>query len=254
MNKSEKYGLIGSATLTVLLLLLLFFIVMPGLKTPEDEGVMISFGETLDGGGVTQKPTPKVTEPTPQKPSEPKTVTAPKPTKNDYVTQKDNSVALNEQKKKEKEERDALEKQRLEEARVASEKRRREQEAIDNANTMDGLFGSGGSKGSGNTSGNATQGNPVGLGNSGGHSWSLTGRSLSGRLVEPSYENDVEGKITVSIVVDTNGNVTRASIGTPTNISDPTTRNAALAAARSTKFTAGSGSASGSITYNFKLR
>jgi TonB family protein len=116
------------------------------------------------------------------------------------------------------------------------------------------MFGNGGTTGSGNTTGNTPQGNPAGSGNSGGNSWSLSGRSLSGRLVAPSYDNDVEGKITVTIRVDANGKVISANIGSPTNISDATTRNAAQTAALNTKFTAGNGNTSGSITYNFKLR
>ncbi len=246
MKKSEIYGLIGSAISTALLILLLFLIVLPGLKTPEDEGIMVSFGETFDGGGVTQTPTPKAAEPSSPPP------TTPKPQKQDLMTQDDNSFAINEQKKKDKQAKEALEKQKKEEARIAAEKNRKEQDAINKAN-MDGLFGSGGSTGSGNTSGNTNQGNPAGKGSSGGNSWSLNGRSLSGRLVSPRYDNDVEGKITVNIRVDSDGNVISTSIGSPTNISDQGMRNAAMSAAKSTKFTSGSGDASGSITYNFKL-
>jgi len=253
VKKSEKYGMIGSVILTLLLFLLLFLIVMPGLKTPEDEGIMISFGETFDGGGASPIPKPKVTPVEQPKETQPKPTT-PKVVKNDYVTQKDNSVAIEEQKKKDKKEKEALEKQKLEEQRKAAEKKRKEQEAIDKTKSMDGLFGNGGSTGSGNTTGNTAQGNPAGAGTSGGNSWSLSGRSLTGRLVAPSYDKDLEGRITVTIRVDANGNVISASIGSPTNISDPTTRNAAITAARNTKFTAGNGNASGSITYNFKLR
>lgn len=240
--------MVGSAIITGLLLLLLFLLVMPGVKMPEDEGIMVSFGDAVDGVGMVETPTAPSTEvATPP-------AATPKPNKQDYMTQDDNSLAIAEQKKKEKQEREALEKQRLEEARVASEKKRKEQEAIDKANSMNGLFGNGGSTGSGTTSGNTTQGNPAGSGSSGGNSWSLSGRSLSGRLVSPSYDNDVEGKVTVSIRVDATGKVTSASISSPTTISDQATRNAAIAAARSTRFTSGSGIATGTITYNFNLR
>ncbi len=240
--------MVGSAILTGLLLLLLFLLVMPGIKMPEDEGIMVSFGDAVEGTGMVETPTAPPTEvATPP-------AATPKPNKQDYMTQDDNSLAIAEQKKKEKQEREALEKQRLEEARVASEKKRKEQEAIDKANSMNGLFGNGGSTGSGTTSGNTTQGNPAGSGSSGGNSWSLSGRSLSGRLVSPSYDNDVEGKVTVSIRVDASGKVTSASISSPTTISDQAPRNAAIAAARSTRFTSGSGIATGTITYNFNLR
>lgn len=255
MSNSEKYGLIGSVISTALLILLLFLIVMPGLKTPEDEGIMISFGNADDGAGVTQTPaaTPQPEPPAPK----PSTPAAPKVTpKDDLMTQKDPSVlAIEEQKKKERLEREAIERQRREEEQRIAEQKRKEQEAIDKANSsMSGLFGSGGTTGSGNTSGNTTQGNPAGKGTSGGNSWSLSGRSLSGTLAKPSYNEDVEGVITVQIRVDASGNVISATIGTPTTISIATLRSAALSAARSTKFSSGTGIATGTITYNFRLR
>jgi TonB family protein len=73
-------------------------------------------------------------------------------------------------------------------------------------------------------------------------------------LSKPSYENNIEGRITVSIRVDANGKVIGATIGSPTNISDVKTRNAAVNAAKSTRFTAGNGISTGSITYNFRLK
>ena len=257
MKKSKLYGTVGSTIFMVVLLILLLFIFLPGTKTPEDEGIMVSFGDAIEGSGATQEPAPQTTKATPPPPPP----VASKPVKQDLMTQNDNSLAIAEQKKKEKEriekegiEKAAIEKQRLEQARLEADKKRKEQEAIDRANDLMGSMGNSSSAGSGSTSGSTTQGNPAGSGVSGGNSWSLSGRSLSGRLVSPSYDNNVEGKITVNIRVDENGNVTSTSIGSPTNISDTETRNAAMAAARSTRFTSGRGVASGSITYNFKLR
>lgn len=225
---------------------------MTNAPDENEEGIMVSFGDAPDGGGKMQE---EVAQPQVSKPAS-VPVTTPKPTKQDYMTSTDpNALAIAEQKKKEKKEKEALEKQRIEEARKAAEEKRKKQEAIDKADALMGSMGNNsGSTGSGTTSGNTNQGNPLGSGTSGGNSWSLNGRSLSGKLVQPSYDNDVEGRITVNIRVDANGNVTSASIGSPTNISDTQTRNAALSAARSTRFTSGKGDASGSITYNFKLR
>ncbi len=249
MRKSKLYGIIGSALITGLLILLLFLLVMPGFKEPEDEGIMVSFGEVDMGSGKTETPTEQPTE----KPVTPPPAT-PKPVKQELMTQDANSLAIAEQKKKDRKEKEALERQRLEEQRIANEKKRVQQEAIDKANAMNGLFGNSNSSGSGTTSGDTRQGNPAGSGNSGGNSWSLNGRSLNGTLVTPSYENNVEGRITVNIRVDENGTVISASIGSPTTISDAKTRNAAMSAAKRTRFTSGNSIASGKITYNFKLR
>ncbi len=251
MKKADIYGITGSVLSCILLFLLLWFVVIP-MTAPiqDDEGIMVSFGETLDGGGnspqAIPEAKPEVAAATPSKP-----VT--KPVKEEVLTQKDNSAYIAEQNRKKEEK--ALKDAQAEKDRIAAEKKKKEQDAVNNANnTMSGLFGNSNTTGTGNTSGNTKQGNPLGSGTSGGNSWSLNGRSLSGRLVNPSYDNDVEGKITVTIRVDEDGRVTSASIGSPTNISDVTTRNAAIAAAKSTRFTAGSSIATGSITYNFNLR
>ena len=117
-----------------------------------------------------------------------------------------------------------------------------------------GSYGTGSGNGSGSGTADARQGNPAGHGSAGGHGWSLTGRSLAGSLVMPNYPSNVEGKVIVNIRVDANGTVTSATVGQATNISDPQTRNAALNAARNTRFSAGKGIVLGSITYNFKLK
>jgi hypothetical protein len=54
VNKSKLYGVFGSATFCLIVLLLLLFIFLPGMKTPEDEGIMVSFGETFEGSGKTK--------------------------------------------------------------------------------------------------------------------------------------------------------------------------------------------------------
>lgn len=251
MKKSELYGSVGSMTFMVLLLLFLFLLFMPGTKMPEEEGIMVSFGDAIEGGGPMQEVQPET------KPVEtsPPPASATKPVKQDLMTQDDNSLAIAEQKKKEREAREAAERERKEQARIEAERKRKEQEAIDKANALMGGMGSNtGSTGSGSTSGNTSQGNPLGSGSSGGNSWSLNGRSLSGRLVQPSYNSNEEGRITVNIRVDANGNVTSASVGSPTNISSTELRNAAISAAKATKFTSGNGVAAGTITYNFRLR
>lgn len=248
MKKSTKYGIIGSVISCAFVLLLLFLIVFPGLKTPdkEDEGIIVSFGETLDGSGRTEIPTANQSKlESPAKPSQ--------QVKQELITQTDNSLAISEQKQKKKQQ-EQIERQQIENQKKNAEEKRKEQEAIDNAKVMNGLFGNNTSDGKGTGSGETQQGNPVGKGSSGGNSWSLDGRLLTGKLVSPSYNKDVEGKVTVNIKVDSNGKVISSSIGSPTTISDAETRNAATTAANNTHFSSGKGISSGTITYNFKLK
>lgn len=218
---------------------------IPELK--EDKGLMISFGNNTNGAG---KSLMSANEPQQAKQS----ASSPKPNKQVLITQKDNSLAINEQKEKIQNSKVALELQQKENNKRTAEKNRKEQLAIENASAVNGLFGNSTSTGSGTGSGNNLQGNPAGKGSSGGNSWSLNGRFLSGQLVSPSYDKDVEGKVTVNIRVDESGRVSSASVGSPTTISDAQTRNAALTAAKNTHFSGGKGVSSGTITYNFKLK
>ena len=116
--------------------------------------------------------------------------------------------------------------------------------------------GSGAGKGNGigDGIGDGTRGNPFGKGTSNGNTWSLEGRTLSGNISKPAYRENVEGKITVRIRVDDNGNVISATIGSPTTIADESLRNSTLESARRTKFSSGKVVAIGQIVYHFKLR
>ena len=271
LKKSYLYGIIGSILTCLILFIVLWFTILPAYitKEREDEGIMVSFGNNDDAGGSSEMP---VGMPAPNKQAEKPVqsqqikhiATTSKPATETFMTQTDKSYAITEQKRKsdERKEQIAVEHEKVATEQRSADQKRKEQDAIDKANAMNGLFGNGNSKGGGTGTGNGSgsgsgeglQGNPAGKGSSGGNSWSLNGRSLSGRLVTPAYDRDVEGKVTVIIRVAENGNVISANIGSPTTISDAETRNAATNAAKSTHFTAGKGISSGSITYNFKLK
>ena len=232
--KSKLYAYIGTIVSGIIILLLLFFVVLPGLQHEEDGGVMISFGDAYEGGGREDTGTQRVEQ-----------STASVQEKNEEVlTQQDASVALPDAK------------QRQEEiARAEAERRlRQEQQAAQQADDlMGGLFGSSNSGGSGRTAGEETAGNPVGKGSMDGNSWSLDGRDLLGTMPRPAYSTNTEGYLTVEIRVNDAGEVisTRIQKGT---ISDVTIRNAAMDAAKRTRFSSGKGTVTGTITYNFKLK
>lgn len=250
LQKSDIYGIIGAIVSCLLVFLILWFVMMPYNQREEEEGIIVSFGDNLEGGGTENTYVPEQIS----RPSIPSPPTSNR--QEELLTQTDPSVAIAEQKRKEKErlEKERIEKERREEQKRQEEQARREQEAIDKANALANVFGSNTQGGSGNTSGNTQQGNPVGKGNSGGNSWSLSGRSLVGSLVTPAYDRNVEGIITVNIRVDASGKVLSASIGSPTTISDNVVRNATIDAAKKTRFSSGSGVSTGTITYNFRLR
>ena len=252
----------------------------------ENEGFQVSFGDSFDAGGggdvgttinlklasnteAVTKIKESNSETKPATSSVKEVNTAKNPTNQKVFTQTENSESIAEQKEKERvsNEQTAIRIQQAETNKRIAEQKRKEQEAINKAKSVDGLFGGGGSgtgtgggigsgvgKGTGAGSGSGIQGNPAGKGSNGvGFTLKLGNRSYLGSPVKPKYPIDVEGKITVNIRVDGNGNVTSTSIGSPTTISDSEMLKDAMSAATKTRFTSGTDIESGSITYNYKL-
>lgn len=81
----------------------------------------------------------------------------------------------------------------------------------------------------------------------------ISGRILLTKDIQPVFNKDIEGKITVNLIVNENGDVILVSIGSPTSISDKEMRNNALEAAKKLKFSYSNTVSKGSITYNFRL-
>ena len=107
----------------------------------------------------------------------------------------------------------------------------------------------------GSTEGNASQGKPTGTGSIG--TWDLGGRDpIGGELSRPLYNVQEEGRVVVTIIVDPDGNVIDTRIHSRTNTTNLQLRNAAIEAARRTKFdkVGGENNQSGTITYYFKLK
>jgi len=183
---------------------------------------------------------------------------------------------LQEQRARERAEHERMEaERRAEEARLAEERRiqaeRDAQAAAIRDRTTGALSGGGGASsgigadagtssgggtgaGSGDGTGVGNQGNPFGTGTSGRGAEARVGsRNVLGGLPKPTDDVPVEGTIVVDIVVDPEGNVIKANIGRGTNITEHRVRNAALEAARRTKFSKGTQTEMGTITYRYRL-
>lgn len=277
MKEYQSHIIAGAGTivLLLLLLLLLFKISMHAPIQLEDEGIVITFGEADEGGGMPDAlPMTDAITQVEQQPAAP--MPAPEqPSENELMVQEDEeSLALSQQNeedlKRQAEEEELIRKQKEEEARqeaeriarekALAEQKAKEQQAIDKANQLAALFGQAGSSEGANAE-NATanpaatsKGNPVGksFGQVDGNMWSLQGRNVK-TMPKPSTDFLEQGKVVVSIRVDKAGNVVAASIGDGTTISDRYTQQLALDAARRAKFTEGDNEQIGSITYNFKL-
>lgn len=275
MTKNIQSHIIASIG-TILSLLLIFFLLWwLQVKAPmqiEDEGIVVAFGDAEEGGGMPDvRPLDAITQveqiPAPAAPS--------RPSDNDLIVQDDEeSLALakqtEEDAKRRAEEEELIRKRKEDEARAEAERiakekalaeqRAKEQEAIDKANQLAALFGQAGIAEGANaenasTSNSATtKGNPVGkgMGVSNGTQWTLYGRNVK-RLPKPSSDFAQAGVVVVNIMVDPAGSVTNATVGDGTTVSDRSTQQLALQAARQAKFTEGDKPQMGKITYTFKL-
>jgi len=239
IQKSQYQSAIITAIISALILLLLFLCGMRAERNEMDEGVMVSFGDVDDGFG---EQTPQEVEETSAQEAVTPTVT-PQPTptvsQEKVITQEDPSVALERERKRKAEEAERVRKE--EEA-----KRAKAAAIAGNAFRKVG-------NGQGEGEGDGQKGNPVGKGSEGGNSWSLAGRSLKGRLAQPSYSGNEQGVIVVAIRVDASGKVVDANIGTGTTITSEEMRRAAIVAAKKNIFSTGNSPAVGSITYKFTL-
>ncbi len=263
-KKSHIVAAIGTALFLLLIFLLLWFIYIDTPQIEEEEGIMVSFGNVQEAGGMQAEPivsAPPVTTAPPPAPA--------KPSQNDLMTQEDEeSLALAKQReeekkrkaaeeaeriRKQKEAEEAAEAERIAKEKALAEQRAKEQQAIENANKLGSLFGNSASSntGSGDTSGTGVKGNPVGKGTSGGNAWSLNGRNLRGSLAKPIAAGVQEGTVIVEIRVNAAGKVISA-VAKGGTISETATRRAAETAAYKAAFSEGKSDVVGTITYTFK--
>jgi TonB family protein len=162
--------------------------------------------------------------------------------------------------RKRKEEEARAEAERVAKEKALAEQRAKEQEAIDKANQLAALFGQAGmaeganAQNASESNTASTHGNPVGkgYGSVNNSTWTLYGRDCK-HLPKPSSDFSQAGRVVVNILVDAAGNVTSASVGDGSTISDRSTQQLALQAARQAKFTKGDTPQRGTIIYTFKL-
>lgn len=205
MKKADLYGIIGATIACLIVLLLLLFIYMPGIQTPEDEGIEITFGDFDAGGGgnrsgieddgqinlpipttPTASASPIPTPPVPQTQPVESRPPAQSTSNENIMTQEDPSVAIAIQQEKDRKKREEAEKKRIEEERQLAEKRKREeqlrqQQIIANANALGSAFGS-----------SATQGTSSGASGSGTGTGTGSGTG-SGSGIGSGTESGVQG-------------------------------------------------------------
>jgi TonB family protein len=273
LNKYQQARVVATIGTTIISLVILFILLNTYLRreVPQtEEGLEVMMGMELAGGEDLFEPTPAseiaqeleevaTSEPEPQ-PSEDAYQTQDleesvemKSKKTDEEIQKEKELA--EQKKKEQEEKEAERKRLAEEKRLKEEQQRRQDSISAAIASRTKMLGGGGGNGTdanskgkggnstgmnGNPFGNKDSNSTKGSSNTGNNnSFSLSGRSPVGKISLPTYTEQVEGKIVIAITVDMNGNVTNAQMqARGTTVDNAAVINAAIAAAKKTKFTA----------------
>ena len=291
MKKNKVTGWVSTLVLHAVLLLLLWLVAISQPKMQEEGGVPVMLGnmEMAQGDADPYTLTDVDILDEPQLPSEvsaPEPVPTP-PVKTEMITQEDEpTVAVpkketpkpkvkTETVKKETPKKEPVKpkekteaEKRAEAERLAAEKKAAEEKAAAEAaaKRIAGAFGKGtqmGSKGTaetgegiqGSPTGNAAEGQSTGVGGYG--TFDLNGRSLGpGGLPQPVYNVQEEGRVVVTITVNSAGQVIHTSINKRTNTANAALRKAAEDAARRARFNAVSGvnNQTGTITYYFKLK
>lgn len=270
LNKDDIYSIAGSIAFHLVLFIILWFSVLKSIIPDEDGGVLVNFGNVDAAAGMFEPMYSGSDLPQAQTP--PPSISQPEAETEDLITQNmEESVSLDNERKKEREEKERKEleakerAQREEAERKRAEEERKKKEAI--SNRVAGAFGigqaDGGSQGDaasgegnqGSPFGNSDRGENEGIGGYG--SFNLNGRSIgTGGLPRPAYTIQEEGRIVVNITVDPRGNVISANIGRGTNIDNQSMRKSALEAAQQAKFNSisGANNQSGTITYRYSLK
>jgi outer membrane biosynthesis protein TonB len=273
-DKDKRKGLIGTILFHTMLLIAFIFLGLTYKFPPEEEGIVVNFGDSETGIGAEEpapanNPVEEQEEVTPSS-SQP---SAAQKTKEEVLTQEEIATIKVEAKRKKEEQERKAEEERLREEnkrKVEEEKRKKEEEAKRKKAESDKLFGSFG-KGDANSSsqgvagGSGNQGDPKGTpgsdnygpgGGDGKIGFSLAGRKMIQKPVinEKSQE---QGKVVVKIIVDKYGKVTKATAGEKgTTATSSYLFKVAEQAAMKTKFNANPDAAEeqvGSMTFTFKL-
>ncbi len=258
LTEEQKKGIFGTIIANIIALLILIFsgFTTP-LPLPEEEGIMIDFGDASTGLGEIEPIVKKVT---------PKPKPTPNPIKEESNMTQDyeESVQTTQQVKKQKKEEV---KEEIEEPVEEPKEEEVEREVDPNAlfqnnttnqesSTSEGIAGGKGNQGRPDGDPNSNQYTGHGAG-TGGIGYSLAGRKPKG-LPKPVYKSNEQGIVVVKIVVDRTGKVISAIPGVKGSTTlDSALLQAAKQAALNTKFDKKSSAPTkqtGTITYNFVLK
>lgn len=270
MATPVKYrnGLAGTVLFHgMLLFLLLYLAFRTPLPLPAEQGILVDFGNSNTGFGDFE---PRWSDPAPVQ-SQPATSTASRSEQQTTLTQDmEETVAIPERPQTNQREQTQAPRETITETPVVTppvETTKPVERTVDARAMYPGRGDpSSTATSQGEAGGQGNQGVPTGAPDvhvygeggdvGGGNRFALSGRNLVGGLPKPAYNVRDEGVVVVSIIVDKDGNVTRATY-TPRGSTtlNQTLINAAEKAALQAKFSRNTNAIeqTGTITYTFKM-
>lgn len=269
-NREQLHGALGTILFHIVLLAILLLVAMESPQQQEEAGLSVVMGNVETSSGDAYNYTEVMSAPQPSKvetavPLSESSVDEPLITQTDEPTVEIPDSQNNKQENNPEKTPEQLEQERK--AREAEEARREAERLARIANErIAGAFGKGATmKGSGSSlqgnntegsvEGNSTTGVTTGMGGYG--TFDLNGRSLAGgQLPRPMYNVQEEGRVVVTIIVNSVGKVIHAEINRRTNTANQALRKAALDAAKKAVFNSieDVNNQTGTITYYFTLR
>jgi len=263
-----RNGLIGTIFFHgMLLFILLFMAFRTPLPLPAEQGILVDFGNSNTGFGNFE---PRMSDPAPVQP-QPATPRATQQQEQTLTQDIEESAAVPE-KPKVQQKTTPTETQKEPPKDPPKDTQPVEQpKPVERTVDERTLFPGRGDAASTATSqgaagGQGNQGVPTGAadvhvygegGDAAGNKWALSGRGLVGRLPLPAYNVQDQGTVVVTITVDKNGNVTKATPGARGSTTlNKILLDAAEKAARQAKFTPNPNvvEQTGTLTYIFKLQ
>ena len=270
MATPVKYrnGLIGTILFHGLLLIMLLYLAFrTPLPLPEEQGILVDFGNSNTGFGNFE---PRMSDPAPVQP-QPVTPRTAQQQEQTLTQDIEDAIAVPEKPKVQQNEPQKVTQNEPQKESPKETQPVEQPKPVERTVDQRAMFPGRGDPAStatsqGEAGGQGNQGVSTGAadvhvygqgGDAAGNKWALTGRGLVGGLPLPAYNVQDQGTVVVEITVDKNGNVINARAGVRgTTTPNKTLHDAAEKAARQAKFTQNPNAIEqkGTLTYIFKLQ
>lgn len=265
ISKEKIIGIVGTVIVHIMVLLLLYFLVMTPPPVQAEKGIAVLIGDELvaydDESAMADSEQAEPVQVSEPQAASPSSTAEPVPSSPVVTQDVEQSIDVTPVKKPQNETPHQptaaeLQAQRDREAEAERQRLEAESQAQTNSSVANAFARGNAMSGStGAAQSGSTQGSPAGNSNNG--IVANVGNRTALSLPRPTYNEQAEGRVVVNVTVRPDGSVSNPTLNLArTNTQNEILRNAALDAARYSKFNSvqGVNNTEGTIEYNFKLR